>query len=233
MVENQTIEEYIIARRQAGVTDNTIQSELLANGWNIETISAAFTQPNLQVSTQTSRSDTTSIANNKMLLPIGVVAIVLVIATAFGWYFFQNNPNTSTSESGQAVPTPIATTNPENSSDQDEIDDSYESLTREESANKFPYVAAASDVEQIINAVNRYKAFQGTYPETLQDMANEGELTQEFIDRKQAAYTLTFSATNEDDCKVVATFSDGRIITSMCKDPNYHDQFTEFYRIEQ
>lgn len=224
MVENSSIEQYISSRRQVGVTDSQIRSELEASGWDSTTISVSLSQQN--VTSPTQEKNTYPNTSKKILVPL---LVFILVAAVLGWYFLQNSLNGSNAETNQVTSTPNTITNSENSFESNEDTDSYQSVSREESTNKMPYVAAASDVKQIINAVYRYKAFQGTHPTSLQDMVDKKELTQEFVDRKQLAYTITFSATGMDDCKVIVNFSDGRVITSMCEDPNYHDQFTEFY----
>ncbi|MDQ5970223.1 MAG: hypothetical protein QG593_740, partial [Patescibacteria group bacterium] len=222
MPENQTIGQYVLSRRQAGATDDTIQSELLASGWDRNTISTAINQSTRQNISQTSESHKPSNGNKKTLLPQLIIAVILIVVAGFAWYLFQNNQITSMPESNQVIPSPSVTASPESLAEPEENSESSQSLTREQSVDKAPYVAAASDVEQIINAVSRYHAFQGRYPATLQDMVDKKELTQSFIDRKQAAYTLTFSATSADDFKVFATFADGTVITSLCNDAKFH-----------
>ena len=94
-----------------------------------------------------------------------------------------------------------------------------------ETAKKIPYVAALSDVEMVFSAVNRYKVLNNAHPKTLQDLVDRKELQKEFITRKREGYSLTFSATNENDCKVIVKFVTGESITSLCNDPDYGKQF--------
>ncbi|MBP7774559.1 hypothetical protein KA078_02090 [Candidatus Woesebacteria bacterium] len=95
----------------------------------------------------------------------------------------------------------------------------------EENAKKIPYVAALSDVGIVFSAVDRYKAFNSAHPKSLQDLVDRDELRKEFLTKKRDGYTLTFSATNEKDCKVVVKFVTGETITSLCNDPDYGKQF--------
>ncbi len=93
-------------------------------------------------------------------------------------------------------------------------------------AKKIPYVSAQSEVEIIFNAVARYKAFNNAHPKTLQDLVDREELPKEFLSKKHEGYTLSFSAIDENDCKVVVKFSTGESITSLCNDPDYGKQFS-------
>lgn len=221
MAENKSLEQYINSRRQAGATDIEIRSELTASGWDDVSISKELT-------TFESQSKGSSIKNIK--IPLLVVAgIILLVVVAVAWYFSHTKYTDITSDVDHVLISSSSPTPKESATSSDAID-TYE-MKRRQSTNDHPYVAALSDVEQIINAVYRYYAFQGTYPQTLQDLVDKEELKQSFVDRKQDAYSLSFSATNADDCKVVATFKDGRVITSMCADDNYHEEFEKYYDV--